>query len=399
MRLRKLAHGQSLAFFAPPEVQQSIMDVTGRLAEELTGYDVVAWSLEQSCLSIERSQPLRVIQGISHQRRQQMLETFFSEILGPEDLAKDVNRSQKLINNFREKEEQTLQDLYGPTTVAKNVFAGTPDRGIFRQLREIWRDQGPNTSATASMYEEHERELAPEIEKEVAVQRPQKVPALRPVVDPHLWQFISNGNPKEAQNFADAFDSVLVHSSAKEKDVAPVWGHIKVTTDFVNTVESPSSGVHDNYFRPVNWVLTSKLEAKPTFFLLISQYEVNKLMGVIRSRDSAVQLYQYEPRVTKSMRSVDGSAAPMLDSNVQWQNINLNLRQELHLFAGQLYFNSYADYRVLFEKLNSQTYIAPEKLLSFIKAWLTIRRKGHNFLQSHMGQMVSGRMLQPEAFE
>ncbi len=153
MRLRKLAHGQSLVFFAPPEVHQSIMDVTGRPAKELTGYDVVAWSLEQSCLNIERSQPLRVLQGISHQRRQHMLDTFVGEISRPEDLAKDVNRSKEIINKFREKEEQTLQDLYGPTAVAKDVFAGTPDRGIFRELREIWRNHDTNTSAVASMYE------------------------------------------------------------------------------------------------------------------------------------------------------------------------------------------------------------------------------------------------------
>ena len=399
MRLRKLAHGQSLVFFAPPEVHQSIMDVTGRPGTELTGYDVVAWSLEQSCLSIERSQPLRVIQGISHQRRQHMLQTFFREFSGFGDLAKDVSRSKESVKKFREKEEQTLQDLYGPTSVAKDVFAGAPDRRIVRKLKEIWRNLDSNSSAVASMHEEHEREVAPEIEKEVAVQRPQKVTPLCPIVDSHLQTFISSGHPKESQNFANAFDSVLIHSSAKEKDAASVWVHIRVTTDFVNTVQSPRSGVYNDYFRPVNWVLTSKFETKPTFFLLISQHEVNKLMGAIRSPNSAVHLHQYEPRVTKSMRSVDGSAGPMLDSNVQWRRLNTNLRQELHLFAGQLYFNSYADYRALFEKLNTASYLAPEKLLSFIKAWLAIRRKGHNFLQSHMGQMVSGRVLQAEAFE
>ena len=399
MRLRKLAHGQSLVFFAPPEVHQSIMDVTGRPGTELTGYDVVAWSLEQSCLSIERSQPLRVIQGISHQRRQHMLDTFFGEISGPEELDKVVNWPKEMINKFREKEEQTLQDLYGPTGVAKNIFAGTPNRGIFRELREIWRNQDTNNSAVASMYEEHERELAPEIEKEVAVQRPQKVAPLRPVIDPHLRTFISNGHPNELQNFANAFDSVLIYSSAKEKDAAPLWMHIKVTTDFVNTVESPRSGVYNDYFRPVNWVLTSKHKTKPTFFILISQHEVNRLMGAIRGHTSAVYLHQYEARVTKSMQSVDGSAARMLVSDFQWRNFDANLRQELHLFAGQLYFNSYADYRALFEKLNTASYVAPEKLLSFIKAWLAIRQKGHNFLQSHMGQMVSGRVLQAEAFE
>ncbi len=122
-------------------------------------------------------------------------------------------------------------------------------------------------------------------------------------------------------------------------------------------------------------------------------------MGAIRGPNSAIYLHQYEPRVTKAMRSVDGSLAPMLDSKAQWRNMDLNLRQELHLFAGQLYFNTYAEYRALLEKLNTASYVAPEKLLSFIKAWLAIRQKGHNFLQSHMGQMVGGRLLQAEAFE
>ena len=397
MRLRKLAHGQSLVFFAPPEVHQSIIDVTGRPANELTGYDVVAWSLEQSCLGIERSQPLRVIQGVSHQRRQHMLDTFLGQFSGHNDLAKDISRSNKIVKRFREKEEQTLQDLYGPTSVVKDVFAGAPDREIIRELKEIWRNLDSNSTSIASMHEEHEREVAQEVEKEVAVQRPQKVTPLGPIIDPDLRTFIFNGHPKQLRD--NAFNSVLTYSSAKEKDAAPIWVHVKVTKDFVNTVERPRSGVYNDYFRPVNWVVTSKFEAKPTIFLLISQYEVNKLLDDIRSPNSAVHLHQYEPRVTKSMRSIDGSAAPMLDSNFQWRNLDLNLRQELHLFAGQLYLNSYADYLALFEKLNSPSYVAPEKLLSFIKAWLAIRRKGHNFLQSHMGQMVNGRMLQAEAFE
>lgn len=399
MRLRKLAHGQSLVFFAPPEVHQSIIDVTGRPVKELNGYDVVAWSLEQSCLSIERSQPLRVIQGISHQRRQHMLKTFFDEFPLATDLAKDVDQSKIFVKRFREKEEQTLEDLYGPTSVVKDVFTGAPDSGIVRGLKEIWRNLDSKSSAIVSMHEEHEREIAPEIEKEVAVRRPQKVIPLRPIVDPHLRTFIFNGQPKETRNFARAFYSVLNRSSAKEEDAAPVWGHIKATKGYVNTVASAPSGVYNDYFRPVNWVLTSKRTAKPTFFLLISQHEVNELLDDIRSQNSAVRLHQYEPRVTKSMRSIDGSAAPMLESNRQWRNLNLSLRQELHLFAGQLYLNSYADYQVLFEMLNKPSYIAPEKLLSFIKAWLAIRRKGHNFLQSHMGQMVSGRLLQKEAFD
>ena len=76
MRLRKLGQGQSLMFVAPPEVHQSIVNITGKRGSVIDGYDVVAWSLEQSCLSIERSQPLRVLQGLNHHHRRKTMNTF-----------------------------------------------------------------------------------------------------------------------------------------------------------------------------------------------------------------------------------------------------------------------------------------------------------------------------------
>ena len=76
MRLRKLGQGQSLMFVAPPEVHRSIIDVTGKRGSDIDGYDVVAWSLEQSCLSIVRSQPLRVMQGLSHCQRRKTMAFF-----------------------------------------------------------------------------------------------------------------------------------------------------------------------------------------------------------------------------------------------------------------------------------------------------------------------------------
>ena len=51
-------------FLAPPEVNQRIIDITGKLEHELNGLDVIAWSLEQSYLNIERCQALRVMQGL-----------------------------------------------------------------------------------------------------------------------------------------------------------------------------------------------------------------------------------------------------------------------------------------------------------------------------------------------
>ena len=407
MRLRKLAHGQTLMFLAPPEVNQNIVKFTGKAQRDIDGYDVVAWSLEQSCLSIERFQPLRILQGLSHHQRQKTMDRFLS-VHG--DLEKLVNEPPSgilhsaLITAFREKEEQRLADLYAPQLLKTN---GNPriiedsqksSGAVVQKLLEMWKGLNTSASEEASMHEEHEREVAHEVEEETQLQRPPFTKALERAVDPRLFLFVKTGSLENLAKFSLAYDQVVMSTSAKLQTGRHSWRHIRVTTDFVRTVEPHESGHVDNYLRPTNWILTSKLEIRPSGLLIISQFEANELLRQIQDPSSGVTLHMYEPRVTKWMKSVDSSIEPVTASTEEWQALSRNLRRELNLFAGQLYFNTLKDYQILCIELGPRLNPSVDETLSFIKAWIAIRRKGQNFLQTHIGQMVYGRSIKDEAF-
>ena len=405
MRLRKLGQGQSLMFVAPPEVHQSIMEVTGKPGSQIDGYDVVAWSLEQSCLSIERSQPLRVLQGLGHHQRQQKFTSFTKRYPSLEDVANETDATKGFISAFREKEEQRLTDLYAPaslkTSTIPNVIDSSqedPDPTV-QELLAMWRNVDLSISQGASMHEEHEREVAHEVEQETQVQRPLRVKALARIVDPSLRSFVRTGSDLVLPEFRRAY-YVVDQTSAKDTAAAELFEHVRVTVDFMRTVARPLSGHYDSYVRPANWILTSNQNPKPADLLLISQYEANQLFDYIHATSSRVKLHTYEPRVTKSMRAVD-LAPPHLTfpSVLGWQNLTRSLRRELHLFAGQLYFNTFEEYReFLADMITAKPATQAEGVLRFIKAWVAIRRKGQNFLPTHVGQMVSNRTIKEKAF-
>ena len=159
-------------------------------------------------------------------------------------------------------------------------------------------------------------------------------------------------------------------------------------------MERPAAGYYDEYLRPVNWILTRKVRGSNTKLLIVSQFEVNNLLNVITNPSSAVVLHSYEPRVTRTMLSVDSPARDAsLDVTRNWLKLTPHLRAQLHLFAGQLYFNTFDEYLAL--RREPSSVMVP---LPFLKEWMGIRRRGHNFLQTHIGRMVNGLNLQPEEF-
>ncbi|KAL9068327.1 MAG: hypothetical protein Q9161_006250 [Pseudevernia consocians] len=406
MRLRKLGQGQSLMFVAPPEVHQSIKDITGKNDGDIDGYDVVAWSLEQSCLRIERSQPLRVLQGLSHHQRQKTMASFAKQYPDLVDVANETDATKGCISAFREKEEQRLTDLYAPASLKTSTVPcfvessqEDPDPTV-KELLAKWRGVDVSISEGASMHAEHEREVAHEVEQETQIQRPPRVKALERNVDILLRQFVRTGSNAAFQHFTRAYD-VISHTSANNPTAAKLFDHLKMTTDFARTVDRPQSGYYDSYLRPTNWILTSKQDTKPADLLLVSQYEVNQLFGELYANSARVKLHSYKPRVTKSMCAAD-LAPPGLTypSVVGWQSLTSRLRRELHLFAGQLYFNSFEEYReLLADMVTAKPAIQAEQVLKFIKAWVAIRRKGQNFLPTHIGQIVSKRTIKEGAFD
>lgn len=173
MRLRQLATTQSVIFFAPPEVNQSILDCVKKTHGScLESYDVICWLLEQTCVGIELMQPLYYSQGIDYCRRVQAAADNV-------DFITNAEHRVQYLDTLRQKEQLSLHQLYGIKTKAKSVI-GTGESASqtasfvkeLNAMRKSFRDTGDAVHHTALQEVEQEREVAYEVETVREVQKP-----------------------------------------------------------------------------------------------------------------------------------------------------------------------------------------------------------------------------------
>ena len=114
MRLRQLAISQSVMFFAPPEVHQSILNLRSKGAGPIIdSHDVVFWLLEQTCCSIEQLQPLYISQGLEYCRRR-LAEQRYPEASSQQDQRKAY------LKVLEQPEQYSLENLYAPDQKKKS---------------------------------------------------------------------------------------------------------------------------------------------------------------------------------------------------------------------------------------------------------------------------------------
>ena len=108
MRLRQLAISQSVVFFAPPEVHQSILNSRSKGCRGfIDSYDVIVWLLEQTCCSIEQLQPLYVSQGMEFCRRRLAAQKY-------KDSGYSEDEIKAYLKVLEQPEKYSLQELYAP---------------------------------------------------------------------------------------------------------------------------------------------------------------------------------------------------------------------------------------------------------------------------------------------
>ena len=406
MRLRQLGQGQTLMFFAPPEVHHDIAKISStKQTARLDGLNVIAWCLEESYQHIQDSQPLRVLQGLNFHRRRDAMTKLIQSLPSIKDsMGLEVRENHR--RSLVEHESQSLRDLYAPAqwrgvgdADVVSISRKSSDKNI-QDLIGIWDQIGIQALQSATMHEEHEREVSCEVEQETQIERPPMATPLNPMMDSGLPKLIRKGTSSAFTKFLSAYTGILRHSSSAYlvKCQSEPWSRLRVSKDFINTIKQYSRSSSNDYFRPVNWILVSK-DTRNDNALLISQYEVNQIFDDIRAPTSQVTLISYEPRVTRSMPSLDSTTQasfPLPGAQEAWMRLSNTLREELHLFAGQLYFADFAAYGDFTKRLEEEEGAVP---LAFIRHWMGIRRKGGNYLQTHIGQVVSGRLLEEATFE
>ncbi|KAL2356430.1 hypothetical protein BJ546DRAFT_947666 [Cryomyces antarcticus] len=310
MRMRKLGSGHTLAFFAPPDVNRSILDMAStNIAQQLNSTDVVRWCIEQTCLVTESVMPLWIMQGLAFCERDRLCRSLLG---GPEDLVGNLaeGKVRQFWTDIQEPEARTLRELYDledgqgkdDDDVAEESDAGS----MLAKLREARKAMVATAMKDCTMNEEQEREVAHEIQRERQIQRPLPAPHYAHVLRPQVVDFVTSGitslqDWKDSCPIQLAFKTFRTTSAAEYYWSNTACTNVLATRDFLNTVQISSGSPSDDFLRPVRWALTSTMTDD---VLLISPYEANELIGQVRKSDK-VTLHVFSPRTTKSMVAMD----------------------------------------------------------------------------------------------
>ena len=336
--MRQLGKGQSVAFFAPGEVDRRIRDLIPRGQDSNNGIrviDALRWAMHETCWDILHHLPHWAEQGVDHHRRFSAYKQYYL-----------TGKLRVLKKSWLQRESKTLEGMYEPLSKAEGAGLEPRINGI-PALRKRLEHLGVTQSSDARMAEEQEREVNHEVELERHAEHPPRVFPAPHTLCNEIKYFVMTGILTEKRYIIPLFTPTRIHDAL---DSMAEWSPSPLMTrDFAITTTSSSVTNLTDYLRPVNWIVSSG-SGQQSIAIVISPFEANRLLPVIR-KSGKVRLHTYAPRVTASMRSFsDLTFNTVSETRTKWTAAP-HLRTELDLFAGQLYFDSEQEYRRMCELL------------------------------------------------
>ncbi|KAL1893975.1 hypothetical protein Sste5346_006116 [Sporothrix stenoceras] len=407
MRMRQLGQGQSVVFLCQPEIQEKIQSLRPDVTTP-TVSEVLSWAIHETQQELFRYMPLWALHG----RRFAWQQSLWKGATKTDGYALTNDEAGK----FREVEAQSLAQRYLPRNSRQYAADGEHNAGladastlqaIDDRCRAFLRDD--TDTAHASLNEEQERELAPEIEEERQKARPPQATALKHSVHPDILYFIKTGDIRQdSEAFMPAFHTLGETSIANLVDLNRLSSQPLATLDFARTVRPDGTNWMDAFQRAPQYILTSSVSSSIDHLILVSPFEANEVFSYIhRKRASpAVRLHLYSARVNMAYRPLDrlelytvgSQASALLPREV---SISLNL------LAGQLYFDSYQEYADTATFLGMAHRISDASAASsssagssaFFKALMTqLRRQSASIDKTHVGKLLDGVLLTEEDF-
>ncbi|KAF2490217.1 hypothetical protein BU16DRAFT_517393 [Lophium mytilinum] len=423
MRMRNLGHGQSVVVFASKEIEKQIQSCSSILVWDEIGMEsVLEWCIQNTCTQARKELALWAQQGLRYQKQQCALAKGGRDPKG--------NLSVQVAKTLLEPEAQSLEERYGldssrslhciVTDSEKEMMTDRAHQvnAIIQKLQKY----GITSLAGATLQEEQERELSPENEREQEIERPRNTHPCHHVVDPIIGRFVQTGNLSplgQGRAYRSAFASLRYTSAGEGKHSGiEEWPkhELLVSVDFVQTVRIPDYQFADFYIRPVNWILSSTDVHGEGTYLIISPEEANELLPMIMYW-KRVKLHTYSARTRLSMRTFEDLTFCSMPafSPPRFPSQSMPVPTLINLFAGQLYFRDWSEYeRVrLFlgicydtQYARSDGFVMPRDRslvaqeledcrftvspVGFLRALVSIRRKGQGFERSHMGALLRG---------
>ncbi|KAL7900457.1 hypothetical protein HDV64DRAFT_291009 [Trichoderma sp. TUCIM 5745] len=425
MRMRKLGRGQSVVFYIPKDIEQKIQAQKGIKfsTEEITISDVLCWAISETWHDLRRMVPLWLTQGVRY---------YEQEALWNEE-EQHIPLKGKWARKFLEPEAQSLDSRYRPNSgFASAELLKRARPAVKLQFERRCEEFGLIDFRSSSLQEEQERELSPETEQERQVEQPAHALPQKHTCHPDLRSFIRLGDfPVGSSAFKPAFQALKKTSAVQYFDLREFPSGVWVTEDFSNTVKMenmPGNGM-DLFQRPVQWILTSKLEWSTAVsrLVIISPWEAQDLLPDIEA-SKFVTLHLYAPRSTLGFRPLDQLTLYTVPQRVEKPVIPLVMMVELNIFAGQLYLSSFQEYVEVCNKLglawssanDDSVVLGPDGFIppgvnvghfvnksgftrspvQFIKVLVAkIRRNCETVEKTHIGKILDGILLKEEDFE
>lgn len=412
--MRQLGKGQAVTFCVPDEIKNKLNLATPD--SPISVSDVLCHAVKETWEDVARSVPLWATQGERFERQ--------NGIWSHGDPSGNIRMTNSQAAALLEIDAMTLEQRYSPI---RDIGPSASGNGpISNQIRERYSSLGGHDGDRVRLQEEQERELAPEVEMQREVQRPQPAEAAKHVLDPDVEHFVSSGEVIRRRGaFLSAFYSLATTSAAKMLDVGEFPADdILVTKDFARTIQTKNDTyVSDAYHRVPQWILTTvDSEHVVRHLVIISPFEAQELFGKIE-QSKKVTLHLYAPQPNQHLASLDKLDLITIPARPDKVHLSPSTRMLLNLFSGQLYVKSYADYKEVCKVLG----LASEKAgkwqavcadgfirgskgrwpstfrnspVPFMQILMTkIRRNCEGIEKTHMGAILGNRLMHPSDFD
>lgn len=272
MRMRRLGHGQSVVFLVPEEIQTRIRALVSKMEDaSLDVSDVLRWAISETMIDMSRNMALWAVQGARYIRQSRIWEKHGGRT------GLTIDGAKQLL----EDDARTLEQRYSARASGGLAFLEEQRRTdpSVEPIIQRCRQFADLDIASSTLYEEQERELAPEIEQEREIQRPESYEPALHVIHEGLRHFVRTGSLNTNSGaFVPAFKSLRDTTAARHLRLEEFpHNDLVVTKDFIRTVTVPTGKrgfVSDFYQRSVQWVLSSVDSSNTVRHLvIISPYE------------------------------------------------------------------------------------------------------------------------------
>jgi len=257
MRLRQLGTTQTVVFFAPPEVHQSIVDIAKIPPNQMpNSAHIIHWLLHSTCEQLESLSPLFYSHGVDFCRRVQ-------GALDNPNFFHNKNHKTEYLRVLQQQERQSLVRLYEPKnktqTTENQVVTYTASRlrdfaKVLNSRRRAFQDSGNAVHASALQEVEQEREVEVEVEVEKVreLQRPNWYqPYAFGRLDHYIVKFITIGYlpPRLSAGYEHIFDFLKRTATGKRYGVTKPKNHssLYLTKEFGSTVRCPHNRPDDSF--------------------------------------------------------------------------------------------------------------------------------------------------------